>query len=253
MPGCEGEVVSGTDFEPFKQPGKAWVCKSHYDAANSVTRQQNGERLIRELANSHREQAQASRTRESLSKESGTTQALTLIEQMQSVAQTLGDTISKTIGLRVQAAGFEGPAGQIENDPESSEAERVKAEELRASAERLREQAHASKLKGLSLFGKLRELKENLDIRLLSFGDDGQRLRNMLDGIQFSSWSAARGWPLATDDEGGMQRGLATLEKILVAILEMFPGAPASEVSCRADQAGSALPGFIASCSYSNP
>jgi hypothetical protein len=47
----------------------------------------------------------------------------------------------------------------------------------------------------------------------------------MLDGIQFSSWSAVRGWPLAADDEGGMQTGLATLKKVLVAILEMFPQA----------------------------
>lgn len=50
VPGCAGDVISGVGFEPFKQPGKAWVCQSHYDAANYVVRRQNGERLIRELA-----------------------------------------------------------------------------------------------------------------------------------------------------------------------------------------------------------
>jgi hypothetical protein len=49
VPGCDGHVISGIGFAPFKQPSQAWVCKSHYDAANAVGRQQNGERLIREL------------------------------------------------------------------------------------------------------------------------------------------------------------------------------------------------------------
>lgn len=148
---------------------------------------------------------------------------------MRSVSNTLSATISKTIELRIQAAGFEGPASEIEHNPQSSEAERGRAEELRAKAKKLREQAHASKLQGLSLFAALRELKGDLDIRLIGFGENGQDLRRMLDEIQFSSWSAARGWPLATDDEGGIQRGLATLGKLLGAIIDMFPQPSQSE------------------------
>lgn len=50
VPGCDGKVISGKGFEPFKQPGQAWVCQAHYDPMNAVARRQNAERLIRELS-----------------------------------------------------------------------------------------------------------------------------------------------------------------------------------------------------------
>jgi hypothetical protein len=48
--GCEGEVVSGSDFAPDKEPGGAWVCDIHYPALNYVSKQLNGLRLVNELA-----------------------------------------------------------------------------------------------------------------------------------------------------------------------------------------------------------
>jgi hypothetical protein len=44
-----------------------------------------------------------------------------------------------------------------------------------------------------------------------------KELREIIDEIGFSSWSSKRGWPLASDDEGGIIRGSATLDKILAA------------------------------------
>ena len=48
--GCEGKVVSGLDFDPYKEPGGAWVCDTHYSAVNYVTKRLNGPRAINELA-----------------------------------------------------------------------------------------------------------------------------------------------------------------------------------------------------------
>jgi hypothetical protein len=48
--GCEGKVVSGRDFAPYKEPGGAWVCEAHYPALNHVSKRLNGQRFVNELA-----------------------------------------------------------------------------------------------------------------------------------------------------------------------------------------------------------
>jgi hypothetical protein len=48
--GCEGNVVSGKDFAPFKEPGMAWVCNTHYSALIYVSNRLNGQRFVNELA-----------------------------------------------------------------------------------------------------------------------------------------------------------------------------------------------------------
>jgi hypothetical protein len=49
VPSCEVAFSCGMTFEPFKNPGRAWVCASHAYAVNHAIRRNNGPRLIHEL------------------------------------------------------------------------------------------------------------------------------------------------------------------------------------------------------------
>jgi hypothetical protein len=53
VPRCKGGVITGTSFEPYKQPGDAWTCDRHEFAVQYVARRLNGPRLINELARKH--------------------------------------------------------------------------------------------------------------------------------------------------------------------------------------------------------
>ncbi len=50
VPGCRRAFSCGLIFEPYKNPGRAWVCVHHGEAANKVSQHLNGLRVLRELA-----------------------------------------------------------------------------------------------------------------------------------------------------------------------------------------------------------
>ena len=158
-----------------------------------------------------------------MNQESPTERLHALIHHMKNVCEKLRGAINQAIGLRGQASSLEGPAWEINNNPHSSETQRAQADKMTAQAKELRKEAHESRVRYFGLFAHLRELRQDLDLCLLEFGEKGKELREIIDGIGFSSWSAQRGWPLASDDEGGIIRGSATLDKILATALIMFP------------------------------
>ena len=49
VPGCKEGFSCGMIFEPYKNPGRAWVCASHACAVNQALSRLNGPRLIHEL------------------------------------------------------------------------------------------------------------------------------------------------------------------------------------------------------------
>ena len=49
VPGCKEDFYCGMIFEPYKNPGRAWVCASHAFAANEALSRLNGPRLLHEL------------------------------------------------------------------------------------------------------------------------------------------------------------------------------------------------------------
>lgn len=56
VPSCEGAFSCGMTFEPFKNPGRAWVCASHAYAVNHAIRRNNGPRLLHEFRHEPRSQ-----------------------------------------------------------------------------------------------------------------------------------------------------------------------------------------------------
>jgi hypothetical protein len=94
---------------------------------------------------------------------------------MESVCEKLRGAINHAIALRGQAASLEGPAGEINNNPQNSGADRTKAEALTAQAAELRKKAHNSRVAYFNLFGHLRDLKQDLGLCLLDFGEKGKR------------------------------------------------------------------------------
>ncbi len=50
VPRCRKLFSCGLIFEPYKNPGRAWVCVRHSEAANKVLQDLNGLRVLHELA-----------------------------------------------------------------------------------------------------------------------------------------------------------------------------------------------------------
>ena len=160
--------------------------------------------------------------------ESPRSQFVSLLKRILALSKELRETIFNARSLRLKARENERAAYQIEANQESSAPDRIKAGELRADAKRLDAKAAESRVRYRNLYGELYWLKEDL-FAFPHFGEDCQRLHDTINQIQFSSISGVREWPHPTRsfDEDGISMGLATLEKVLTAALDMF-SAPAS-------------------------
>jgi hypothetical protein len=54
VPGCDGAFSCGLNFEPYKNPGRAFVCAGHAYAVNHAVGRLNGPRLLHELRQKRR-------------------------------------------------------------------------------------------------------------------------------------------------------------------------------------------------------
>jgi len=150
-------------------------------------------------------------------------QLASLLNRILALSKEIRETISEARALRLQARENERAAYEIESRGDISAPDRTKAGELRVEAKGLDAKAAEAQVHYRNLYGELYYLKEDF-FAFPHFGEDGQRLYDNINRIQFSSMAGVRGWPHPTRsfDEDGISMGLVMLEKMLGGALDVF-------------------------------